>query len=436
VGLRSLRCVAVAALALVAASPAEGQRVQLPSSLPMNTAPATAPASSGPRYGSYGAYGTSPGSPVVSVPPSGTTNAPSYGAAPNGYAASAPPAYGGGQAPIYGGVPALGYGTSPAPPGPTATFQGDIVPPPSWDPYATPGVNPPTLFPQDPTMPAYPGAPSNALTTMTRFLQDISMDYVWIPGTASKEFGVNDVDLSATFAIPFLCNPQTPLLVTPGFGFHFWNGPMSTNAALPESPDLPPRAYDAYLQGAWNPQIAPALEGELAFRIGVYTDFSKIINESLRYTGRGFGIVSLTPSFKLKAGVIYYDRVNIKLLPAGGIIWIPNDDVRFDIVFPEPRFAVRLPGYSTTEWWLYARGEYGGGSWTVKRANQTLHPTPEQADYNDMRVALGLEFTTVRELKGHLEVGLAFEREIVYRNSTTPTFRPDPMVLVGGGLAY
>ena len=44
---------------------------------------------------------------------------------------------------------------------------------------------------------------------------------------ASDELGINDFDLSATFAIPFLGNPNTPLLVTPGFGLQLWEGPVS-----------------------------------------------------------------------------------------------------------------------------------------------------------------------------------------------------------------
>ena len=107
---------------------------------------------------------------------------------------------------------------------------------------------------------------------------------------------------------------------------------------------------------------------------------------------------------------------------------------------------MRLPGYSTTEWWFYARGEYGGGAWTVETGylDGMAWVTPlVEIDYNDFRFALGVDFQTVRGLNGLFEVGVTFEREIYYPKLPSPpgppfsyTFRPDPTVFVRGGLAY
>ncbi len=430
VGLPSLKSGVLAALVVLAASPTAGQqRVQFPSKIPTNTAQVTTPGTT---------YGTAPAGSAATSPSYGTTPAPAYGAGTTpGYPSGAAPSYGAGVAPSY--TPGTAPGYSPGfTPGPAATFQGGIQPSTTFDPYATPGAAQPTLFPQDPTMPAYPGASSDSLTTMTRFLQEVRMDYVWIPGTASNELGVNDCELTAEFAIPFLRNPQTPLLVTPGFAFHWWSGPVSPDPLLPFAHgELPSRAYDAYLNGAWNPQLTRVLSGELAFRIGVYSDFANVDNEILRYQGYGYGLVALSPSFQLKAGVIYLDRHRYKLFPAGGVVWTPNDDVRFEILFPNPKLAIRLPGYSTTEWWFYARGEYGGGTWTVD-TDPWFGGGTTRVDYNDMRFALGLDFETVRGLNGLAEVGVTFERELYYPDiAPNPfIFRPDPTVFVRGGLAY
>jgi len=379
-------------------------RVQFPSMLPLNTAsqPAGA-ASSSVAAGSVSTYapGATPGYPPATTPlyPPGTV--PSY-----------PP---GSVAPSYG--PGL-------PPGPSATFQGGIQPPTTWDPYGTPGVQPAPLFPQDPYL-AGPGYPTGTVATMRRFLQEMRLDYVWMPGSGPEELGIHDADLSATFAVPFFYNQQTPLLVTPGFAFQLWNGPVA--------PDFPPRTFEAYLDTAWNPQVTPTFGGELAFRIGVYSDFSRVSNESIRYTGHGLAVISLSPSFQVKAGVMYLDRVHVKLLPAGGVVWTPNPDVRFEILFPNPKLATRLTTVGNTDWWLYCRGEYGGGSWTVKR-----NPGDDQdeVDYNDMRFAVGLEYERLGCVNGRFEVGIAFERELFYRSPTTAAFEPNPTVFVGGAFAY
>ena len=125
-------------------------------------------------------------------------------------------------------------------------------------------------------------------------------------------------------------------------------------------------------------------------------------------------------------------------LPAGGIVWTPNSDVRFEILFPDPKFAKRLANYGNTEWWLTLRGEYGGGTWTVMR-NFGIPAIPgvlDSIDYNDLRAAVGLEWVNNGGLSGLFEVGIAFEREIRYRHYPPDVFRPNPTVYVHGGLTY
>jgi hypothetical protein len=44
--------------------------------------------------------------------------------------------------------------------------------------------------------------------------------------------------------------------------------------------------------------------------------------------------------------------------------------------------------------------------------------------------------SALRGLVGHVEVGIAFERELFYRDGLTDTFRPNPNVLLGGGVFF
>ncbi len=310
-----------------------------------------------------------------------------------------------------------------------ATLDGTITPPPpQWDPYATPNTTPPALLQQDPSLqfgsPTFAGGTPITLATATKFLQEVRVDYLWMPGKASKEFGMHDVDLSSTFAIPLFYNTQTPLLVTPGFAAHFWSGPRDQ--------DVPPHVFDAYLQGAWNPQVTPWLGGELAFRVGVYSDFQKVTSDSLRYTATGLMVLSFSPSIKIKGGIWYLDRNRIQILPAGGIIWTPNADTRCEILFPNPKLARRLSTIGTTEWWGYARGNYGGGAWTY----QDTAGAQTSIDYNDLRVAVGAEFDRAGGLNGYIEVGAAFERELFNLPGNPGTFPLTTIVFVGAGLAY
>jgi len=382
-----------------------------------------------------GTAGTAPG--TTTTAPGSTAAAPGT-AGPSTFQAP-------GTAPGYS-VPGSPYGppgTTYVPPAPGAALEGTIQPPPAdWDPYGTPDTGPPSLLPQDPYFQFGPGyGPGYAVATMRRFLEEVRFDYEWLAPGGLRELGVNSMEIYGTFTLPLLFNTEHPLLLTPGFAIHFWDGPVTL---LPpptsrDPADLPPQTFDAYLDVGWNPQITPWLGGELSFRTGIYSDFRRVTEDSLRFMGKGMMVLTMTPSFTVKAGVWYLDRNRVKLLPAGGLIWTPSQDIRFEIFFPEPKIAKRLAIYYNTEWWAYVRGEYGGGAWTLRRANLALSPVANQLDafdYNDLRFAGGLEFVRLNGLRGLFEIGVAFDREIRYRSNVPRVFYPPATLFLRASIAY
>ncbi|HOP76995.1 MAG TPA: hypothetical protein PLD05_05855 [Thermogutta sp.] len=403
-------------------APGYQSTITQPSGVPSYAPPAGV---SGPPIQGYGTTAPgvtgsgpypSPWDPIPTAPP------------PTGTAGSAvgginyPP----GQVPYY--APA----GPTVPPAPGAVYQGTTPPPPTWDPYAVPGNPSPSVFPQGGIFPGVQG--DSFYNTMIRFREATGFRFTWIGGS---DLGVNDLELYSTFAFPFLTTSGPPLRVTPGFAFHWWDGPVSSG--LPESADMPSVTYDAYLDAGWNPQVSPVLGGELNVRVGVYSDFKRVTSDSLRLQGAGFLTLALTPNWKLKGGVIYLDRVRLKMLPAGGAIWVDNPQnptMELALVFPSPRFAMRLPQQTTADVWWYVRGDYGGGSWTIKRTSGANIGATEQVDYNDLRLATGLEFYRLRGLRGYAEVGLAFSRELVYEAGWTDKYKPDAAVFLSGGLAF
>jgi hypothetical protein len=348
--------------------------------------------------------------------------------------------------PSFPSSPAPAFPSSPAP---TSPLPGTLPP---FDPYASPVAQAPPTYgapapyspyapsPYSPTPQALypegiqapqvfpPGGPYfPTLGQPIRFLQEVRGRYDWMPNTGSTPLGVQDFETSATFAIPFF-RAYNPILITPGFGMHFFAGPVTTPANMA---DLPARTYDAYIDAAWHPQITPWLSANLGVRTGVYTDFNTFTIHSIRIMGRGLGIVTLTPTLQVAAGVVYIDRNLIKLLPAGGIIWRPNPDARYDILFPNPKLARRYTTLGTTDIWWYVAGEYGGGAWTIQRAGGGS----DDVDYNDIRVSLGVESFALSGLHGLFEVGYVFNRQIVYR-SATPEINPSDTVMLRAGLTY
>ena len=268
--------------------------------------------------------------------------------------------------------------------------------------------------------------PGSSWQQPLKFLQEMRLRWTWLSPMGSNSLGINDVDTSASFAVPFF-KTTSPLVITPGFSIHFWDGPVTV---APDFADLPASTYDAYLDTAWYPVFNPWLSAQIGVRVGAYTDFNTFNTNSIRIMGRGFGVVNLTPTLQVAAGVVYIDRLLIKLFPAGGLIWTPNPDAKYEFLFPIPRLSRRLTTLGNTDLWMYAFGEYGGGSWTAQRIGMI-----DQFDYNDIRFGGGLESFGYRGLHGLFEVAYAFNRQILYR-SGTPNFYPSDTIMLRAGLEY
>ena len=194
---------------------------------------------------------------------------------------------------------------------------------PAFDPYAT--TPPPSLA--DGAVPGEPGQPTTFIGNATRFFQQIDFDSTYIFGNnQGNNLGITDVETSATFAIPIFKNP---FLVTPGFAAHFWNGPNTNGFGVTPGPEMPPETYDAYLDTTWKPQITPRLSADLAVRVGLYSDFNFISYQSVRTPFRALGLYAMNPQLTFVAGVVYLDRLSVRILPAGGVIWVP--DLRFSV---------------------------------------------------------------------------------------------------------
>jgi hypothetical protein len=253
-------------------------------------------------------------------------------------------------------------------------------------------------------------------------------DYTWLAGGGSRGLGVNDLELSGTLAMPVRAT-WAPLLITPGIATHFWAGPNS--GAFAGKPDLPGQVYDASLDLGWRPQFARWLFADLGITPGLFGDFHQLIAETFRVRGRALGIVAFSPEWQLVAGVLYVSRLHTQILPAGGVIWNPNEDVRCELLFPQPKIAHRLGALGLTQWWGYLMGEFGGGTWTVERANGVMDLT----DYRDLRLIVGLEWISLTGLKGRLETGYVFNRALQF-TSATPELKPDNTIMLRVGIKF
>ncbi|MGI9430414.1 MAG: hypothetical protein ACR2NM_17260, partial [Bythopirellula sp.] len=340
---------------------------------PQQTYPQTPFATPGP--GTFAAPGISPSAPI-GPPPAFDAYAPGT---VSGTGVGPPP-------------PSVPYNVTP---GPAATFpQPPGAAPGGWQVYPnSPGTIPATTFPQQRGL-FTDGLPfdwqqgsygyqsaDGGLVRFQKFLQRIGIENTWLAGDhGPQDFEINRTEIAATFGVPVMHNVDTPLLVTPGFAFNWLEGPVGDPMPpmmMPRGPDLPGQLYDAYLDLSWYPHPFEWFGAELGFRTGVWTDFDSVNSQSVRFLGRGLGVISVSPQMEVLIGVVYLDRLRVKLLPAGGVHWRPNQDWDLYLVFPNPKLRRRFQSIGNTEWWWYVAGEYGGGSWTVNRVG-----LDDRIDYN------------------------------------------------------
>jgi hypothetical protein len=454
------------------------QRVAIPAPTPpslsstVNPPPPTGMSNGGPMV-PYGGLSTpgSLGAPTYSPPalggggfdpyamPSGGPNAPSFGAP--GYNApgyNAPgynaPGY---NAPGYGG-PGFnsgnfggGGGMLPSIPGYGLNASNPLAPPESQ--YSTntyPMSSPPALFPNGILGPGagmggFNGgygtgspffdaitSPITAVPGAFRFFQGPRFRHNWVMGGDSEEaLGINDTDASLAFAWPNFFGTLQPLYIVPSFSSHLWDGPVSGAA------DLPSKAYSAFLDSAWSSDPNRIWGAEVGVRVGVFTDYETMSTDSIRVRGQGFGRLRITPTTTAKLGVMYVDRDNIKLIPAGGLLFQPNPYTRLDLFFPEPKFARYWSTIGRQDLWWFLTGRYGGGSWTIQRAAGTS----DSIDINDIRVLMGLEWGPNDWLRsgrrlGFIEAGVVFNREILYRFNPADDVDLDPAFTISAGFGY
>lgn len=254
------------------------------------------------------------------------------------------------------------------------------------------------------------------------FFQKLSFSAAWLNRSGPSDLGLTELKTFLTVAVP-LPSKDFPLLITPGFDVTVLNGP--------DSPDLPPQVYDTYLDFMWLPKLSEGWLGILSLAPGLYSDFDHLQNDAFRLKGKALIRYDWIPErLQLMAGVLYLNRNDVNWLPAGGLIWTPNDKTHLELLFPRPKFSRRVMRTGLHEDWLYMSGEFGGDTWSIRRASGEF----DMITLRDWRIFFGLERKRDGGAGHRFEVGYVFSRDVQY-DSATPDYQSDPAVMLcRGGL--
>lgn len=279
---------------------------------------------------------------------------------------------------------------------------------------------------------------STTIQKMFKYKQNISGSYVFMPKSKNDGLGVHEVEGRLLFAFPCqtlrdkTCLNNGYFLLTPSFTYVNWSLPGEQSLRY----EMPGSTFDAGLSTTFAAKFSD-LEVKVETQVGVASSFEKINGDALYIRGRAMGALPVDSDGKVKitGGVIYFDRVEYKLMPSGGFVWRPNPQNVVKAVFPDPRWSRYLTKVNETDWWFYVGGEIGGGRYLISTRDARTGAIKEfNTDYNDYRFGVGLTFDCPSRLRGCFEVGGSFNRKLVAKTGTW--YSPKDSVYLKVGLLY
>lgn len=212
---------------------------------------------------------------------------------------------------------------------------------------------------------------------------------------------------------------------TPEFNLRGWDGP--------NSPDLPGHG----LRFASDFEFATPGNDPWSIQLGFTPAFVNDLNASVNsdsFNWDGRAILFFRPSQELMiaAGAAYLDRVNDKIIPYAGIVWTPNQNWEWRLMFPKTRVSMFIGNWGAEAKWLYAGVEYN------IEAYQIGVPSPsgrdERVQFVDYRAMLGLR-GEAQGVSTFGEVGWVFAREVDYEYGT-PGYDLSPNLYFRLGLRF
>jgi hypothetical protein len=216
------------------------------------------------------------------------------------------------------------------------------------------------------------------------------------------------------------------------FNIRWWAGPQGdSNTPVP---NLPPRVYDLNLHASWRQRWSDGVTSEVTILPGLYTDFRTTPPDAFRVPGFAVGVFRLTPELHLVGGIQHLQRNRVKVLPIAGLLCEPDDRWQWRLVFPEPKLSYHLD--SKSDVWIYARGEYGGGTWAYKND----FGRADRVEYSDIRVSVGFEWGGLTKAlcpqvpigTGFFEVGYVFDRLLNFAGPVPGTSVPEGWMIAFG----
>lgn len=249
-----------------------------------------------------------------------------------------------------------------------------------------------------------------------------SLSATWLPKNGADGFGTTDVPIATTFA-PIWFDDLPALLVTPGFGFHFWQAP--------DALELPSTVFDSSIEVTWRTPVTDRWGFAFGITPGVYGDYQQFNSRAFQLTGWGLVNVDVTKTVTLLAGAAVVRQLDMRVLPVGGLLWTPSERARLELLVPRSRFAWKMKDFAAGgAAWSYVACQFDGGTWAIALPDEST----AVVTVSDLRAILGVEWFRSRTVAGVAEVGYVFARTISANGN--PEFNPNDAVMLQLGATF
>lgn len=233
------------------------------------------------------------------------------------------------------------------------------------------------------------------------------------------DLGITELDATLDFGTNLF---NGNLLVSPSFGVNWLTGPTST--------DLPSRLYDLRLDVTWAAEVNDRFRYKLQVSPGTYSDF-RGDTQSVRMTGSAIGYFDWTDHLQLVFGATAFPEEDQGVTAVAGLVWVPRDDLIFELVFPAPRISWRFHHDARMENWLYFASNVTRVSYNVERTTSV----DDIATYEASRLVVGVESRLQSGMNLFAEGGYAFDRDLEF-DSRIGNMNLDDQAFVRMGLRY
>lgn len=234
----------------------------------------------------------------------------------------------------------------------------------------------------------------------------------WI-APSSDGLGITSLEARGSIEFPKF----QALWFVPRLATHALDGPTTT--------DLPAQLYDFSFETVGALPIGERWFVQAAIAPSFFTDSHNTGRKAFRLPGRVLAFWKYSDTLTFTGGVLYLDRDDVKAIPSAGVLWNPNEDWKFELAAPRPRIARRFSHDDCSAHWAYLVGEFGGGTWAIRRASG-LNDVTTLSDY---RLMVGYERKWTSGRNWLVEGGYVFSRRLKYTSQLGDTDLPSTAII-------